>query len=254
MNIIFDEVMYCEDLLKNRPKIIKNRYLYVLLKYFYYSGLKKLDAIDKIKEFCRLCEPNYNFTLAENVFINLEKVYGKQKIKIPKKVGITKQELESIRVCNDYKKEKILFVLLVLSKNNHATSNKYYVNDVKDSTLFRLAKVYLNKIDRDKMMHELYLDKYFSKPRDDQQNFLINYVDTSEEYEIIVTDMNNIIYFYPIYCEKCGKRIDKVSEKKKLCDECYKEKRKEDWNNSRKELYKKNGRTKTRKDNGRINY
>jgi len=222
MNTVFDEIVYCEELLKNKPKIIKNKYLYMLLKYFYYSGLKKADAIDKIKEFCRACEQNYNFTLAENVFINLEKVYGKQKIKIPRNVGITKKELESIRNCNDYKKEKILFVMLVISKNNHGTSDKYYINKVKDSTLFRLAKVYLNKTDRDKLMRELYAEEYFSKPRHDQQNLLINFVDVSEEYEIIITNMNNIVSFYPFYCDSCGERIDNVTGKRKLCDECYK--------------------------------
>ena len=240
MNIIFDEVMYCKNLLENKPKIIKNRYLYLLLKYYQYMGLNKIDTIEKIKEFCIMCDQNYNFTLAENLFINLEKNYGKQKIKIQKNIGITKKELEIIRSCNDYKKEKILFVLLVISKNNHGISDKYYVNEVKDSTLFRLAKVYLNKSDRDKIMRELNVEGYFSKPRYDQQNFLINYVDTSEEYEIIITDINNIISFYPVYCEKCGKRIDKVSEKRKLCDECYKEKRKEDIIKNQRKYDKKN--------------
>ena len=225
MNTIFDEILYCENLLHNKPKIIKIKYLYMLLKYFYYYGLKKSDAIKKIKDFCFLCDSNYNFDLAEDLFIKMKKIYGKQKIKIPKNVGITKKELDVIKSCNNYKKEKILFVLLVIAKNNHVSSEKYYVNDIKDSTLFRLAKVYLNKVDRNKIMRELYSDNYFSKPRYDSQNFIINYVDDSNDFEIIIEDMNNIISFYPVYCEKCNKRIDKVTEKRKLCDKCYKEKR-----------------------------
>jgi hypothetical protein len=237
MNTIFDEKKYCEDLLSNKPKYVKSRYLYMLLAYYKYLGYDVDDDLKLLELFCSECDPHYNTTIHIPLFNNLRKNYNTCTLRVPKIIGITQKELDIIKSIRDYKKEKFLFICLVLAKNSYKNTDKYYANDIKESTLFSLAKINITKKDRNKLLYELeqsklitqFANKYNNKI---QKNITVNFVDNSIDYILTILDMDNIISYYPnyFYCEKCGDQqiIDLSTSRRKICDKCYEEKRNRD--------------------------
>jgi len=39
---------------------------------------------------------------------------------------------------------------------------------------------------------------------------------------LIVDNLDNIIDYFPFYCEKCGKNIERTGRRHKYCEECWK--------------------------------
>ena len=234
MNTIFDEKEYAEQLLSKPQQYIKARSLYILVKYYKNEGFNKIDTMDRIKLFCIQQDPDYNFILAEKLFKKLENSYKKAELKNKRIVGITQKELDIIKQIKDYKKEKILFTMLILSKMSHGSSDKYYINNISETVIFKFAKLSSNKEDRDKIIYELNRDGYISTPYDNSKTITINFVDKDGENIIWIENIDKMIDYYPVYCDKCGEQMTKISYKKAICDKCYKEKRADDKvNNNR---------------------
>ena len=110
--------------------------------------------------------------------------------------------------------------MLVLAKYKYNGTKNHYLNNVQETKLYKYAKVSSTKAERDRMIFELNEEGLISTPYDNSKTITINYVDDSDPV-IMVTDLENMIKFYPFYCEKCGRTIDQITYKKKICDVCY---------------------------------
>jgi hypothetical protein len=93
----------------------------------------------------------------------------------------------------------------------------------KFTDILRLAKVNVNKEERNSLLHELSMTGLISATLNG--SYKVNFIEQGKTI-IVVNDLDNMINFLPIYCDKCGKQIPKKSPKHDMCSECYKEERK----------------------------
>jgi hypothetical protein len=237
MAVIFNEYEYAEKLLINGFKNnIDWRDLLILAKYYRYKGLKKSQIKKNIVTFYKKYCSNYNEVIMGGKIDNAIKKSEKQSLKILPDVFITEKEIEKIRSAKYYKYEKILFVMLVLSRANKiaykSSSTRYYINQ-KFSDILKLAKVYVNKTESDKIKHELHKLGMITAPemnrmseynKGEIQELLYAYEKSSPS--ITVTNLEDIVSFYPQVCIVCGNVVEqKKRRKSELCNACYQEKR-----------------------------
>ena len=238
MSFIFNELEYAESLLEYGPKkSIKNNDLYILGRYYSYMGYDLKEIRNGVESFLKKYNTGYNEVLFSNQLDKIVKDSVKIPLRIPKPVYITKNEINKIRSVHNYKMEKILFVLLVVSRYYKLMRDKeyngYYVNQTFSSIL-SLAHVYAKKSDKEIMQHVL-RDLGFIRPiepdgihkSNGKDNLQLLYDDENSEKTIYITDMNKIIEFYPFFCSVCGKITEKKSNRQKMCDECFYKNRRE---------------------------
>lgn len=221
--------------------------LSILAKYFKYIGKNKTQIEKSLVEFCENNNPNFNEILFRDKIENAIRTCDKFGIRLHIDVPITKNELNIIKNCGDYKRQKILFVMLVVSKyfkyndtrltpkKNSDHDNDFYVN-IKWIDILKMAKVNVSKIERRDIIYDLEQSELVTiiKRRNNKKNgtsFQVNFIDENSEPTIIIDNMDDIISFYFFNCEKCGKIISRA-KRHSLCEECYKEKRKEDIKNN----------------------
>lgn len=240
MNIIFDEKKYAEKLLKTGfRKFMNYQDLLILSKYFRYLDNDNREIRNKLYDFCVKFFPEYNEILDGWRLNSAIRNTEKYSLRLPVNIFVTIDELQNIKNINNFKYEKILFIMLIIAKNFKLSNNKtyegYYVN-YNFSTILTLSRVYANKKEREFIKHDLFeLGKiqaiYPNRKFDDhgKDNFKLLYVDNCSASAICINDFENIIDFYPVYCNNCGKQIEKkYKQKYNLCDNCYKEKRNKD--------------------------
>jgi len=144
---------------------------------------------------------------------------------VSKNILITERELESIRSLNNYRYEKILFTMLVLGKyskciNSKNKSKEYYIKESID-TIYRLAHTVKKK--NENIFHTLYKMGFINSIiKADCFVLTFTNIDDNSETKIIVKNMSNIISFYPLFCETCGKEFIKFHRSQCICLECQK--------------------------------
>jgi hypothetical protein len=240
MNPIFDELSYAENLLKNGfVNFMSMRDLKILSKYYFYIGHSDKQLVIDLQDFCKKFNPQYNEILAEEIIEKSIKYAKGEELKFPISIEVTKGEIEKIKSINNYKYEKILFCMLFVAKYNRKISEinnpdkifegRYYVNGTL-SFVLSLARVYENKISQDKIKKYL-KDLGYMVSNTNSGNalggFELFYLDkewNEDDVEFIITDLNNVVLAYPIYCSTCGKKLEKKSRKHDRCKECQKNK------------------------------
>lgn len=229
--MIFYEKERAEELLKSGFTSFMNfADLSLLARYFKHMGKNKIQIRNSLIEFCTKFVPDFNEVLSRNTIENAIKTVDKYGIRFPINVAVTKSELEIIRACGNYKRQKILFVMLVIAKyfkynNTNLIPNKsdkfdhsFYSNE-KMTNILRMANVNVSKKERNDIQYSLQQMGFITSIG--VRAFQINFVDEKSDAEIIVTDMNRLIDFYPFYCEICGRIIKNKAKRHNLCSVCY---------------------------------
>jgi len=240
--IIFDELKYAENLLEREFNgFIRWRDLLILAKYYRSLGKVGIQLEKSILDFCTNKVKGFNEVRNDSKIQSAIRKSKKQPLKISDYVVITKKEIERIRSINDYKIEKILFLMLVVCKINHPKDyvGTHYLNQ-NFSYLVKLANVYMTKNERNSLKYFLHQKGFLDCPEPNRFNvtygkesFIILYVDNKSEEYLRVVDFDNIVKYYKPVCEKCGEIIEKNSNRQKMCENCQKEHRKE-WDRDRK--------------------
>jgi len=231
MQTIYDELKYAEILLESQGRrMLWARDYMILAKYFMTKkGMPLRKAEVAVFDYASNHAEGYNETLfAEDIIKAVRRAKGKE-LRLPKDVIVTKKELDIIKGVNNYRYEKILFVMLVLSKANHKEDNnsgKYYISKAPGE-IFRLAHTTQKK--GENIMGYLYSIGLLEHSNLYGGAFEILFVDKEKDWEvgISVNNMENIASEYPFFCEKCGKIIEKKTKFHTKCDVCYDEYRKE---------------------------
>ena len=118
------------------------------------------------------------------------------------------------------------------SKSN---SKEYYIGS-NNSTIFRMAHTSQKKGER--IMHILYEMNFIdNNVRTDSYFLKFTNTDDNSDISFYVTDIDDIIKFYPPHCDVCGKDIEKKGNRQSMCDDCWKEKKKEFERNYVKKRY-----------------
>ena len=233
--IIFDEKKYAINLLNKtiQRDYIKWEDLLILAKYF--RSLDKSEKQIRIEliNFCINSNPNFNEVIFDKSISSAISKSEKQHLKLAHPVTVNKIEIETIRSLQNYNYEKILFVMLVISRHNKTSYNSNYYINYNLATILPYAKVYVSKSERDYIKHYLYEQKmieaippntrYFVNGRD---NFKLLYSDDTSGSYVSVPDPIESVFFYPVFCEICGKEIGKkYHQRHEMCEDCYREKR-----------------------------
>jgi hypothetical protein len=227
--------------------------LSILAKYFKYIGKNKTQIEKSLIEFCEKNICNFNEILFRDKIENAINSCDKFGIRLHIDVPITNSELEIVKNCGDYKRQKILFVMLAVAKyfkyndtrltpkknNNH--DDDFYVN-IKWLDILKMAKVNVSKVGRRDIIYDLEQSELITliKRRNGGVSFQVNFIDENSESIIIINNMDDIISFYYFNCEKCGNPIKDRAKRHDLCEECYKEHKKELGRNRFKKHYYKN--------------
>jgi len=233
---IFDELSYAKNLLEKG--FDENRFstdLLILAKYYRYLEYKEKQIKKSLIDFCIQFDPYFNLVLNDESLRNAVINSREYKLVLPVDVPITEHELESIKKLDNFRYEKVLFVMLVVAKyfkltRKHNKEEKdfddgKYRENLSFSTIYRLA--HIAEKPGENIKHKL-SELGFADPGNIRpESIRLNFTDTNDksEIKIIVTDMNNIISFYPIYCSWCGKILtEKIIGRKSMHEECAKEK------------------------------
>jgi hypothetical protein len=184
-------------------------------------------------DFCEKFTPNFNEILSRKKIEDAIKTSDEYGLRLPIDIIVTDAELDIINNCGDYKRQKILFVMLVIAKyfkyndtrltpkEDNKYNDEFYVNDTFINIL-KIAKVNVSKIERRDIIYDLQQSELISTIKTKKDvSFKINFISENSNASIIVKDMNNIINFYPFYCEKCGNIVKNKSKMHNLCDICY---------------------------------
>jgi len=247
---IFDELLYAENLLSHGfVKLMSSKDLEILAKFYFFKELNEEQVVKKLHAFCYIYNPEYNEIIFGNTIEKAIKKAKKTPLHIPHNVIITRGEIEKIKQIKNYRLEKILFIFLVCAKFGKQDSDKWwdkkripkntrlYVNHPL-SPILSLAKVHANRKEQGEIKNKLNNNGYIlSKTKGHSQgSFEVLYADSNSENIDVFAEINSrddFLDFYPPYliCLGCGKEIDKSSNSKKYCVDCWMHKRKEEFLN-----------------------
>jgi hypothetical protein len=247
--LIFDEKKYALNLLKNgfSTSYINFNDLCILAKYFKYIGKNKTQIRKNLQDFCIKFGQEYNEVLFRDRLEKAIRQSQKYGIRIPIDINVTETELEKIKSVGDYKRQKILFVMLVIAKYFKYTDSRlqdkrkrvntnFYVNE-NFIDILELANVNIQRLERRDILYDLEQSGLISTKgnKDGNVYFLINFIDEESDVAIVINNIDNIVKFYPVYCENCGKIIRDKSKMHMLCRDCYEKDLKERRRNFSKE-------------------
>lgn len=239
--LIFNEIEHAKFLLDGGKKNKQLTFYELSLVAIYLRdviGKSKDQVYDDLVLFCKENNADFNEILGRRrlkAALNKSDHYGIRKIKSK---TVTKSEVETIRdTFSDYKKQRVLFAMIVLAKYFHDKSHhikhrstkyddKYYVNQSL-TRIFKIAGVHATRKERHKILYDLEQSGLIQTTL--KGTFEILFIDEDSPTDIIVDDFYRINEFAPCFCVKCGKRYEWNSySKNQLCDECYNKKRLED--------------------------
>lgn len=230
MSLILNEVKQAKSILSSGEIGKKpSATLFLIAKYYrQYLKYSQKETIIELDKFMSKYYPNYNSVLWENIIENISKKANKYPIRQINKIGITKKELDYIKLLNNIKYEKLVFSMLCYAKAHNLSNenNNGWVN-CKIPELFRTSRINVKyKDDKMFMLNDikniLLLDSVnendeiiklslitFSK-KNDNKNIKLNFIDDSDDYILYISDFRELGYEYMLYlgenytrCETC---------------------------------------------------
>ncbi len=239
--MIFNELEFATNLLKtgfSRDKSISD--LFILAKYYRHLGMSKKDVEKELLGFCRRFNPEFNMVTDGWRIDNAVNNSQKYKLRLPIDIAITQNELNIIEQVDNYKYQKILFVMLVCSKNEKYNGTKikpkknksidFFVNSSFIDVL-KIAKVNINKDERNIILHELNVLRLVEATY--YGSFKIKYVDESSKMVLTIQSNGDMIEEYKKmkkrvkYCIDCNKPFEPNSNRQERCEDCAKKREKE---------------------------
>ena len=224
--IIFDEKEYALKILKSGFKdFMSFRDLLILAKYWRYEGRSSYQVRKDMIDFCRKYNPSFNNIMFRDRMDKILRYSKKSKLRTWEDILVFQQEIDAIRSIKDYKSEKTLFCMLVVSKIFRSkNSNKFYVN-ASFGKMLTLAKVNGSKQDRMALLKKLNDSGLIRTTLGGSFEIMFAIVD-GKTVATTVENIEKVLTFYPVYCSECGERLKKKLPKHTFCKECYKEYRK----------------------------
>lgn len=224
----FDEEKRAIEILsKEFWQKINKKDIITVAKYFYSLGYSKSKLKKELIKSCKEKYIDFNEVIYQKTINDAIKKAIKYPLRKQKDVEITKNELEIIKQF-PYKYAKILFIMLVYAKHGGYQINKkgervFYCNHIIEDVL-GAARLRIEYSELWKEVMYSFCEKGYVHLVEGTENlFRINFVEEVSDTEIIVSDMDNIVNFFPAFCEKCGKVIQKTNNRQKYCSDCWKE-------------------------------
>lgn len=211
------------------------RELALLAKYYrWIKGLGDRKIEKEIITFCVENDRYFNETLQHGLVQSVVKQSRKYKLRMPPNVQITDKEIDSIKKVRNFYYQKILFVLLVLSKVLKFSSTRV-VNKKAEFIGYTVGDIYIRqfilkrfRISRNKFLkisHELYLLGMVEPTYTNALRVL--YSDDTGIPLISIDNFDDVCYNYIEflggelgYCKKCENEFVKNSANQRYCESC----------------------------------
>jgi hypothetical protein len=222
----FDEEEKAQEILsKEIWQKINKKDIITVAKHFYSLGYSKNKLKKELIKICKERYIDFNEVIYQKTINDAVKKAIKYPLRLQKDVEITKNELVIIKQF-PYKYAKVLFIMLVYAKHTGFQINKkgekvFYCNRIIEDVL-GAAKLRMSYYEIWKDMMHSFCEKELVHLVEGTENlFRINFVEESGETEVIVSDMDNIVDFFPAFCEKCGSAIERTG-RQIYCIKCKK--------------------------------
>jgi hypothetical protein len=247
MALIFDELDEAKKILKNKDlEYFKLSLLTILAKYFRYLGKGWKETKE---ELIKYCSSQNIITVESQDMKTIDRAITSAKkylLRVPTMCYITERELQEIETLNDFKTERVFFVMICLAKyfmeTNTAVKPKTYENPELifwrgTSELFKEARYSNNFFDRNILIGDIEDREYIkTKPNDTRtkNRIIINTYYPESNPVIFFKNPDKIYKLYKAYkdnklaiCSVCGISIIKNSNRQCMCDVCSEEKNRE---------------------------
>lgn len=238
--MIFDEVAEAKKILADKNLDYFNiKKMTILAKYFAYLGKSKREIRAALINFCNSQEHIKYDAGDEDVIIKAMESLKKYKIRLPKTCVVTQQELDEIATINNFKTERIFFVMICLAKYTLSTNTSKTPKEYPEekliywgttAELFKIARYSENFFNRNIILGDIEDLKYMTtKPNGERTK---NYIEINTYYKnsepIIFFDNPEYVYkLYKAYkenklirCEVCGNSIVRNSNRQSMCEKC----------------------------------
>ena len=240
MSLILDELSYCKEMIKKKEygtNYVKLKTLILLAKYYRFLGEDTREIKKKLRQVCRMVDPNYNDTIQGWKLDVAVREMKKRRIRQSISIPITTEELQKIKELNNPALERVAFVYLVYGKflkYNDTTITKkkvrqigiFYVNE-KSQVIFEKAKVIVRKKERNEMLHVLYEKGMLDSTR--YGGVVLKYSSENSPTVFMVENYDDVSLYYRMWdkeqiskCE-CGRLFVRKNPNEKLCPVCKRE-------------------------------
>ena len=238
MKIVFYEKEYCEDILKNGVDKLHRRDLNYLAKYWDYLGYGEKDIEDRLIEFCKKNDENFN-EIQNYDFIHRAMLHSRNnQLRFPTPIQITKSEIYSIQTYDDYKIQKFLFIMLVVAKFfKYHQSRKNPIQSKYDQYLYsntpirelkNLAHINFTRNEWNDYKYQLTKAGLITPTIVGATKWAIGYWNEFSPAEMMIKDYRNPIVYYKEYCGEslvecveCGMKISRRSSTHSYCRDCW---------------------------------
>jgi hypothetical protein len=245
--LIFDELSEAKKILKNKDlEYFKISTLTILAKYFKYIGKSWKETEEELIKYCS-SQNTIKFEVYDlEVISAIIKNAKKYLLRVPTMCCITEKELQEIETLNNFKTERVFFVMICLAKyfmeTNTAIKPKIYENPKLifwrgTSELFKEARYSNNFFDRNILIGDIqdkgYIETIPNEKRT-KNSIVINTFYPESNPVIYFKNPDKIYKLYKAYkddklnrCEICSVSIIKNSNRQTMCEACSEEKRRE---------------------------
>ena len=241
--IVLDELAYAQNLLLNGSSkpypILKD--VVLLGKYWKYKGLETHEIKIKLEEYCKKTDKEWNKAISGWKITKAISATNQYRLRTTFPITVTKSEVETIKQFQDYSYQKVLFVLIVISKflkysntkinpsKKLKVINEFFVND-EIQNIIKIAKISMRKAASNRMLHKFYLAGVLDGTT--YNSLKIKCVNENSEPEILINDFSNLVLYWCRYsgekiagCSVCGKLFIKKSNRHAMCRSCFSEQR-----------------------------
>lgn len=231
--IIFDEYTKAQELLEHiKLKPPSFRELILIAKYLRFIGKNDTQIRSDLEAYCEKCNPEFNRIMHGKRITSALHTAKKLSLRRSLPVPITRKEIDLIKKFDNYKLEKVVFVMLVTAKffrlvnpRHSGDQNPICMVQGRFREFLSLARINVNKKDRNAMKYILGQSGLVEATTRDTL-YRITFADFCGEPEVVITHFEDMVSFYPYYCEVCGIKINNAKKNQKMCEECWKEKNK----------------------------
>jgi hypothetical protein len=239
--IVFDELKYIEDIIKNGYKNKKYTTFdnIILVKYWKYKGFDQESIKNKLKKFIIEHNELYNTNIIDKKVQKAIEIGQKHELLTDVQIEITDNEIEAINRLKTIELRKMMFVLLVIWKFK-GRPKRFNVSNID---LMRLSEVRTYSNAFWNLIYQLTQSGLLSMVEYKNKSYYKLHIDVGGAPLFQIRKFDNLIYYYLrlIKPEKykeceCGVPIKITSNNQKYCKVCWKEREKELWRESKKQL------------------
>lgn len=238
---ILNEKEYIRTILasKKKPDDLTIGYLISLIAKYYFNDTCDANALSEtIKEkLLELNIDNYQEYIYHNKISSVCNSLFEGEIDCSFKqreyVPIYENEIKLINSLKNDRQKKLMFTFFAIARYMESDGWINKKNSTGILEVFKLANITLSSNDRNKLLHELYVNGFISfSKRVNNLNIKIR-LDNTGDIVYKIYEFNNIgnqfiVNFKKGYkqCKECGKRIRDTGNKKTYCDKCAEKKEK----------------------------